>query len=181
MNPSGVTGHANSFGTLMCCYCRFLLEVSTRRLWFGPSLCCFMLILMTGCQVASRGSVPGPQDPDAPEQFTSTPSGLQYRILRKGDGNFPSATSFVTVDYQGVLNESGREFDSSYGSREPAKFNLSSVVPGWTEGMQLVSVGGMIELIVPPSLGYGAAGIPGTIPPNATLRFVVELRDVRGG
>ena len=138
------------------------------------------LLVFSGCKMKQRSSVPGPSDPDAPEEFTTTPSGLKYRVLRKGSGKVPRPASFVTVDYQGTL-ESGREFDSSYGRREPSKFNLSSVIAGWTEGLQLVSEGGMIELEIPPELGYGAMGSPGSIPGNATLRFIVELHDVRGG
>lgn len=84
----------------------------------------------------------------------------------------------MTVDYVGWL-DSGREFDSSYNRREAADFNLSNVIQAWTEGVQLVGEGGMIELEVPPELGYGAMGSPPDIPPNATLHFKVELHDVR--
>ncbi|PHQ34119.1 peptidylprolyl isomerase [Rhodopirellula bahusiensis] len=98
--------------------------------------------------------------------------------MRVGSGDKPGRESFVTVDYVGWL-DSGREFDSSYNRREPADFNLSSVIPAWTEGVQLVGEGGMIELEVPSDLGYGPAGNPPEIPPNATLHFKVELHDVR--
>lgn len=148
-----------------------------------PAFCAVfagLFLVFAGCGPATRGSGPGPEDPDAPTEFTTTPSGLKYRVLRKGSGDFPKPQSFVTVDYAGWLDEGG-EFDSSYNRREPTKFNLQNVIPGWTEGLQLVSEGGMIELEIPPDLGYGPAGSPGTIPPNATLRFKVELLDVRGG
>ncbi|GAB5516936.1 FKBP-type peptidyl-prolyl cis-trans isomerase [Rhodopirellula baltica] len=135
-------------------------------------------ILPVGCNPSARSSSPGPEDPDAPTEFTTTDSGLKYRILRKGSGDNPGPESFVTVDYVGWL-DSGREFDSSYNRREATRFNLSSVIPAWTEGVQLVSEGGMIELEVPSELGYGVMGSPPEIPPNATLHFKVELHDVR--
>ncbi|MCC9644690.1 FKBP-type peptidyl-prolyl cis-trans isomerase [Rhodopirellula sp. JC740] len=135
-------------------------------------------LLFAGCGQTDRSSGPGPEDPDAPKEFTTTDTGLKYRILRKGSGDHPGRESFVTVDYVGWL-DSGREFDSSYNRREPATFNLSSVIPAWTEGVQLIGEGGMIELEVPSDLGYGAAGMPPTIPPNATLHFKVELYDSR--
>lgn len=137
-----------------------------------------LLTLMAGCSQLSRSSSPGPEDPDAPKEFTVTDSGLKYRILRRGSGDKPGPQSFVTVDYAGWLDD-GKEFDSSYNRRESTTFNLDGVVPGWAEGLQLVSEGGMIELEVPPDLGYGPSGMPGAIPPNATLHFKVELQDVR--
>lgn len=139
-----------------------------------------MLFLSVGCSPSQRDGRPGPEDADAPKEFTTTESGLKYKILRKGSGDYPRAQSFVTVDYAGWL-DSGAEFDSSYGRREATKFNLSSVIPGWTEGLQLVNEGGMIELEIPSELGYGPMGMPGSIPPNATLHFKVELHEVRGG
>lgn len=118
-------------------------------------------------------------DTDAPEEFIETASGLKYRILRKSDGKKPTKADTVTVNYKGWLDD-GTEFDSSYTRGEPATFGLSQVVPGWTEGLQLVAEGGMIELEIPSELGYGARGTPGgPIPPNATLHFTVELIKVR--
>ena len=117
----------------------------------------------------------GQTDPDVPEAFTSTSSGLRYRILRKSDGRRPGAASPVTVHYRGWL-DSGKEFDSSYDG-PPAQFRLNQVVAGWSEGLQLIGEGGMIELWVPGRLGYGKSG-KGNIPPNATLHFVVELISV---
>ncbi|MFG0287954.1 MAG: FKBP-type peptidyl-prolyl cis-trans isomerase [Rhodopirellula sp. JB044] len=139
-----------------------------------------VLTALVGCAPTPHGGRPGPEDPDAPKEFTTTESGLKYKILRRGNGEKPKPMSFVTVDYAGWL-DSGEEFDSSYNRRESTNFNLSSVIPGWTEGLQLVSEGGMIELEIPSELGYGPAGMPGSIPPNATLHFKVELHDVRGG
>ena len=120
------------------------------------------------------GPGPGPSDPDAPKEFTTTESGLKYRILRKSEKVKPVAADEVTVHYVGTLDD-GTEFDSSYKRSEPATFGLGQVVRGWTEGLQLVGVGGMIELAIPAELGYGAAGRPPTIPPGATLHFIVEL------
>ena len=123
---------------------------------------------------------PGPTDHDAPEDFTVTDSGLRYRILRKGDGPKPGALDKVTVHYRGWMPDesdpsTGTEFDSSYGRGEPTSFPLNAVIPGWTEGLQLVNEGGMIELDVPAKLGYGQSGFANVIPPNADLRFQVEL------
>jgi len=119
----------------------------------------------------------GEMDADAPEEFTRTHSGLYYRILRKSSGRTPHSGATVLANYRGWLND-GKEFDSSYKRGEPQEFTLGQVVPGWTEGLQHIGVGGMIELEVPPSLGYGAQGRPG-IPPNSTLHFIVELIEIR--
>ena len=75
--------------------------------------------------------------------------------------------------------DNGKEFDSSYKRGEPISFPLNRVIPGWTEGMQLVSKGGMIELEIPAKLGYGSRGAGGAIPPNARLHFLVELIDIQ--
>ena len=130
------------------------------------------------CGCGKRQTGPNVIDPDAPETFTTTDSGLKYRILRKSDGPKPSENSRVTVDYSGWL-DNDIIFDSSYQRREPASFSLSGVIPGWTEGLQLVGEGGMIELEIPPELGYGQAGSPPSIPPNATLHFKVELLEIQ--
>jgi FKBP-type peptidyl-prolyl cis-trans isomerase len=116
---------------------------------------------------------------DAPKAFTKTGSGLQYRVLRGGAGAKPKASNRVKVNYHGWL-DNGSVFDSSYKRGEPIEFPLNGVIPGWTEGMQLVGEGGMIELLIPSDLGYGPRGTPGgPIPPNATLHFLVELMDVK--
>lgn len=121
---------------------------------------------------------PGPSDKDAPKEFTTTKSGLKYRILRKSDGAKPTADDTVKVNYRGWL-DGGKEFDSSYGENgAPISFPLNGVIPGWTEGMQYVGKGGMIELEIPYQLGYGTSGA-GPIPPKATLHFIVELLDVK--
>ena len=120
----------------------------------------------------------GAIDADAPKTFEKTASGLQYRILRKGTGVAPKASNTVKVHYHGWL-DSGKVFDSSFKRENPTEFPLNAVIPGWTEGMQLVGKGGMIELVIPSNLGYGKRGAGGVIPPDATLHFLVELLDVR--
>jgi FKBP-type peptidyl-prolyl cis-trans isomerase len=121
----------------------------------------------------------GAVDADAAKTFSTTPSGLQYRVLRKGTGANPKATNRVKVHYHGWL-DNGKVFDSSYQRGESIDFGLNQVIPGWTEGMQLVGEGGMIELVIPSDLGYGKRGTPGgPIPPDATLHFLVELLDVK--
>jgi len=119
----------------------------------------------------------GPVDDGNVPEFTATDSGLRYRVLRKSGGQKPTANDTVTVKYRGWLNN-GKIFDSSYERGEPATFGLRKVVDGWTEGMQLVGEGGMIELWVPSSLGYGEAGSAGSIPPHSHLHFIVELLSV---
>ena len=119
----------------------------------------------------------GKIDKDAAKTFTTTKSGLKYRVLRKGTGAMPKATDSVNVHYHGWL-DNGKVFDSSYERKEPISFPLNGVIKGWTEGMQLVGEGGMIELEIPPDLGYGNRGAGGVIPPKATLHFLVELRKI---
>ncbi|MFN9372169.1 MAG: FKBP-type peptidyl-prolyl cis-trans isomerase [Planctomycetaceae bacterium] len=118
----------------------------------------------------------GPIDEDAPREFTTTASGLKYRILRKGEGKKPTVLNKVEAHYRGWLT-SGTEFDSSYKRGKPTTFPLNGVVPGWQEGIPYCAEGGMIELVIPSKLGYGSRGT-GPIPPNATLRFIVELKKV---
>jgi FKBP-type peptidyl-prolyl cis-trans isomerase FkpA len=120
----------------------------------------------------------GKVDKDAPKTFTKTDSGLKYRILRKADGKKPTKTATVKVNYHGWL-DNGKVFDSSYERNEPISFPLNRVIPGWTEGMQLVGEGGMIELEIPAELGYGSRGAGQDVPPNATLHFLVELLKVQ--
>lgn len=121
---------------------------------------------------------PGPDDPDAPTEFTETATGLKYRILRKGEGRKPTASDTVKCHYRGTLDD-GSEFDSSYSRGEPTSFPLNGVIAGWTQGLQLVGEGGKIDLEIPYQLGYGEGGKPPTIPPKATLHFIVELISVQ--
>ena len=126
----------------------------------------------------------GSVDAGAAKEFTTTDSGLKYRILRKGDGAKPSETDVVSVHYRGWLPDAadpstGTEFDSSYGRGEPATFPLNGVIAGWTEGLQLVAANGMIELDIPSELAYGDQAVGGLIEPNSDLRFVVELLEIQ--
>lgn len=120
----------------------------------------------------------GPIDAGAATTFTGTGSGLKYRILRQGTGAKPGAAATVEVHYHGWL-DNGKVFDSSYRRKESIGFPLNRVITGWTEGMQLVGSGGMIELEIPSNLGYGDRGAPPDIPPRATLHFLVELLAVK--
>jgi len=120
----------------------------------------------------------GKIDDNAPKKFTTTESGLKYRVLRAGNGPKPTARQSVVVHYHGWLDNK-KVFDSSYDRNETLTFGLNQVIPGWTEGMQLVDKGGMIELEIPSNLGYGARGAGGVIPPNATLHFLVELKEIK--
>jgi FKBP-type peptidyl-prolyl cis-trans isomerase len=102
-----------------------------------------------------------------------TDSGLQYKVVQMGEGAKPAATDRVTVHYRGTLLN-GEEFDSSYSRNQPMTFQLDQVIPGWTEGVQLMPVGSKFMFYIPPGLAYGENG-GGPIGPNATLIFEVEL------
>jgi len=117
--------------------------------------------------------VPKFEKPDL-EKAIKRESGLQYEVLEEGTGKSPTAMDRVTVHYTGYL-EDGTVFDSSLARGEPATFPLGRVIAGWTEGLQLMKEGAKYRFTIPPEIGYGPAGSPPTIPPNATLIFVVEL------
>lgn len=122
-------------------------------------------------------TAPGAIDDSASADFQTTDSGLMYRILREGKGDKPTASDRVEVHYKGWLDDESI-FDSSYRRGETIAFPLSGVIPGWTEGMQLVGEGGMIELQIPSDLGYGPRGMPPVIPGGAQLHFLVELINI---
>jgi FKBP-type peptidyl-prolyl cis-trans isomerase FkpA len=107
------------------------------------------------------------------------PSGLVFESLVEGKGASPSGTDVVRVNYRGTLVD-GKEFDSSYKRGEPAEFPLNRVIPCWTEGVQLMKVGGKARLTCPAAIAYGSSGAAGVIPPNATLTFEIELLAVKG-
>lgn len=103
-----------------------------------------------------------------------TDSGLQYKVITEGNGQTPSSHSRVRVHYEGRLID-GTVFDSSYKRGEPATFGLDQVIPGWTEGLQLMKEGSVYEFTIPSKLGYGEVGVKGHIPGNSVLVFNVEL------
>lgn len=108
----------------------------------------------------------------------TTATGLQYKVIQEGAGASPSASSTVEVHYEGWLID-GSVFDSSYKRGQTISFPLNGVIPGWTEGLQLMKEGSIYELTIPSDLGYGPQGMPGAIPPAATLIFKVELIKVQ--
>ncbi|MDE6076103.1 MAG: FKBP-type peptidyl-prolyl cis-trans isomerase [Muribaculaceae bacterium] len=108
------------------------------------------------------------------ENVKSTPSGLQYVVEKEGDGAQPTAEDEVTVHYTGKLLD-GSVFDSSVSRGEPATFPLNRVIPGWTEGVQLMKEGAKYTFFIPSDLAYGPQGVQGVIPPHSTLIFEVEL------
>ena len=107
-----------------------------------------------------------------------TKSGMEYTSLREGTGASPRASDTVSVHYRGTLLN-GREFDSSYKRGWPSEFELDQVIKCWTEGLQMMKVGGKAELDCPSNLAYGEQGIMGSIPPNASLIFEVELLAIK--
>ena len=108
------------------------------------------------------------------EGVKTTASGLQYEVLKAGEGAKPAATDTVKVHYHGTLID-GTVFDSSVDRGEPISFPLNRVIKGWTEGVQLMPVGSKYKFVIPSDLAYGAQGAGGKIGPNATLIFEVEL------
>ena len=108
-----------------------------------------------------------------------TASGMVYRSLKDGTGASPKASDTVKVHYRGTLPD-GKEFDSSYKRNEAIEFPLNRVIPCWTEGVQMMKVGGSAKLTCPPATAYGERGAGGVIPPNATLMFEVELLAING-
>lgn len=107
------------------------------------------------------------------------PSGLIFQSLAEGKGASPAATDVVRVHYRGTFPD-GKEFDSSFKRGEPAEFPLNGVIPCWTEGVQLMKVGGKAKLTCPPGIAYGKRGAGGVIPPDATLNFEIELLGIKG-
>jgi len=113
------------------------------------------------------------------EGVVALSSGLQYKVLRTGAGEFPKPNSTVEVHYVGTLMD-GREFDSSRRRGESATLNLGNVIKGWQEAIPLMRVGSRWQVFIPPSLGYGAKGAGAVIGPNETLIFEIELLDIAG-
>jgi len=143
--------------------------------WVRTALAAVLLGLLGGCP-----KVDPEQNKRSGEAFlvenakkagvSTTASGLQYQILKAGDGRSPAVTDSVTVDYKGSLID-GKEFDSGKG----ISFPLNGVIPGWTEGLQLMKEGAKYRFFIPSALAYGESGAARVIPPNAVLIFDVDL------
>ena len=114
----------------------------------------------------------------AKEGVVTLPSGLQYKVLKAGNGPKPTASDTVVCNYRGTLIN-GKEFDSSYSRNEPATFPVNRVIKGWTEALQLMPVGSKWQLFIPPDLAYGERGAGPDIQPNSTLIFEVELLSIK--
>jgi FKBP-type peptidyl-prolyl cis-trans isomerase FkpA len=147
----------------------------------------FLLALAIGAGFTAKSAQAGPAEDNkaAGEKFLAengkkptvktTASGLQYEVLTEGKGaTHPTATDNVTVHYKGTLLN-GTEFDSSYSRNEPTSFPLNAVIPGWTEGVQLMTEGSKYKFYIPSALAYGENGAGGKIGPNEALVFEVEL------
>jgi FKBP-type peptidyl-prolyl cis-trans isomerase len=111
------------------------------------------------------------------EGVKTLPSGLQYKVIREGEGISPEASDTVTVHYRGTLLD-GTEFDSSYSRNQPSTIQLDQVIDGWKEGLKLMKPGSKYRLFIPSDLAYGTRGAGGQIGPNSTLIFEVELISV---
>ena len=130
-------------------------------------------LVSIACAAAALAAVPAANAQPSGAASVASPS-LVYKSLREGTGASPTAADTVKVHYRGTLLD-GTEFDSSYKRNEPASFPLGGVIKCWTQGVQRMKVGGKAELVCPPELAYGTRGAGSVIPPNATLRFEIEL------
>lgn len=145
-------------------------------------------ISLLGCNKPAEptaGNPPAQPAPSAPAasaqkgDMIATASGLKYQVLKKGTGAVsPKATDTVNVHYHGTLLD-GTVFDSSVERGQPISFPLNGVIPGWTEGVQLMKVGDKFKFEIPPNLAYGANSPSPKIPPNSTLVFEVELLGIQ--
>ena len=136
-----------------------------------------MRFLLIATVIASTLATAAWAQGSAPQK---TASGLIYQSVKEGTGASPKAEDTVRVHYRGTFPGTGKEFDSSYSRGEPAEFPLKRVIPCWTEGVQLMKVGGKARLTCPPAIAYGKRGAGGVIPPDATLTFEIELLAVKG-
>jgi len=135
------------------------------------------LVLLGASQTFAQTSVTDAAAKESGAVVTS--SGLVFRSLKDGTGPSPGPSDTVRVNYRGTFPD-GREFDSSYKRGEPIEFPLTGVIKCWTEGVQLMKVGGKAKLTCPPGIAYGERGAGGVVPPNATLMFEVELLAIKG-
>ena len=137
---------------------------SVLKLWIGLGL-----LALAAVGLAFTGT--------SGHKWLKTASGLEYRVIEAGEGPSPKVSDVVTFEYEGRL-ENGEVFDSSEG-KGPAQIPVFGVVPGFSEGLQLMQKGGTYALRLPPELGYGPQGQPPAIPPNSTIEFEVKLVDFR--
>ena len=159
------------------------------RIWWTPCCLTIFCLLVAGCDPPSpQGKLPpngalkepsqltpGPVDPDAAEEYTTTASGLKYRIRRRSEGKKPTLESIVKVHYRGQLQD-GKIFDTTYGKMgQSTQFPVKQVIPGWTEGLQLMKEGAKYRFFIPSALAYGESGAARVIPPNSALVFDVDL------
>ncbi len=114
------------------------------------------------------------------EGVVTLPSGLQYKVIKEGNGKIPKLTDIVTIHYRGTLID-GTEFDSSYGRGQPVTFPVKGIIPGFSEAVQLMKVGSKWQLFIPSNLAYGEKGAGNGIGPNTTLIFEVELLSIKKG
>lgn len=112
------------------------------------------------------------------EGVVKTDSGILYKVTTEGEGTKPTLENTVVVHYEGTTTE-GKVFDSSYARSEPATFKLTGIIKGWQEVLQLMTPGSTYEVVIPPELAYGDQGSPGGIAPNSTLKFKIELLEVK--
>lgn len=155
-----------------------------RSAFLRATLAALAVALIAACQPSAKINAEDPYATLHPwnpkwSQVQTLESGVQYVVIRKGDGKgvFPKPEDRVEVHYDGRFADSGETFDSSYG-QEPAKFRLNQVIPGWTEGLQKMQPGDEFMFWLPSAMAYGERGSPGGIPPNADLMFRVELLSV---
>lgn len=156
---------------MRCCYNGGPLNLSVFRFSIRmKKLTALSLAVSLFAASASASAADAPVDANR----KTLPSGVQMLWLKSGTGASPAATSAVTVHYRGTLTN-GTEFDSSYKRGQPISFPLNRVVPCWTQALQAMRIGDKTEVVCPPSMAYGDRGVPGAIPPNAILKFEVEL------
>lgn len=155
-------------------------QARRKLLWLGA-------ILAAGCKFDGKRAIDivapdsmFPMDEESKGDFQVTESGLEYRVITPGNQRKrPKLTSLVTVHYRGWFDD-GKEFDSSYRRGKPYTTKISrGVIAGWTEAILMMSEGEVMEIIVPPELGYGERGFPPHVPPNTVLHFRLELLEIR--